>query len=122
MICPQCRSEYREGFTECADCHVGLVEAVTPAGDVDERPNMELVTVFDSTNPALIGIAKSILEAADFDFLVLGGDGAGGVFSGNPLLGHVRLQVDKDREEEATTLLSEIAEADEPLEDDPPSR
>jgi len=23
--CPQCRSEYREGFTECADCGVALV-------------------------------------------------------------------------------------------------
>jgi hypothetical protein len=25
MICPQCRAEYREGFTVCADCDVPLV-------------------------------------------------------------------------------------------------
>jgi hypothetical protein len=26
MICPNCKSEYRPGFTSCSDCHVGLVE------------------------------------------------------------------------------------------------
>ena len=26
MYCPECGVEYRAGFTECADCHVGLVE------------------------------------------------------------------------------------------------
>jgi hypothetical protein len=25
MYCPVCKAEYREGFTECADCHVMLV-------------------------------------------------------------------------------------------------
>ena len=25
VFCPLCQSEYREGFTECADCHVHLV-------------------------------------------------------------------------------------------------
>jgi hypothetical protein len=25
MICPRCQSEYREGFTRCADCDVELV-------------------------------------------------------------------------------------------------
>ena len=25
MFCPLCQSEYRDGFTECADCHVRLV-------------------------------------------------------------------------------------------------
>ncbi len=26
MWCPKCGAEYREGFTECADCHIPLVE------------------------------------------------------------------------------------------------
>ena len=25
MFCPLCQSEYREGFSECAECHVQLV-------------------------------------------------------------------------------------------------
>jgi hypothetical protein len=28
--CPQCRNEYREGITECFDCHVPLVEELEP--------------------------------------------------------------------------------------------
>jgi transcription initiation factor TFIIIB Brf1 subunit/transcription initiation factor TFIIB len=31
--CPQCRSEYREGFTECADCGVALVESLPAHAD-----------------------------------------------------------------------------------------
>src|SRR5262245_43967687 len=36
MFCPQCRAEYRTGFTQCASCAVALVDelpiVVTPAG------------------------------------------------------------------------------------------
>src|SRR5260370_41031940 len=27
MICPQCKAEYRRGFTVCGDCHVPLLES-----------------------------------------------------------------------------------------------
>jgi hypothetical protein len=27
MFCPLCQSEYRDGFTECSDCHVALVRS-----------------------------------------------------------------------------------------------
>jgi len=118
MFCPQCGSEYREGFTACADCQVDLVATLSESSP-DERPDMVLVTVFDSTNPALIGIAKTVLDAAGIEFLAVGEDAAR-VFSGNPFLGHVRLQVEKSRAEEAEALLSEISESDEPLEDQPP--
>lgn len=30
MYCPQCGSEYREGFTTCVDCQVPLVESLPP--------------------------------------------------------------------------------------------
>ena len=30
MFCPRCRCEYRLGFTECADCHVPLVDQMPP--------------------------------------------------------------------------------------------
>lgn len=120
MFCPQCRSEYREGFTVCSDCQVDLVATLPEASSSDdEQPDMELVTVFDSTNPALVGIAKTILEAAGIEFLAVGGS-EGGPFAGNPFLGRVRLQVERARVDEATALLSEIEESDEPFEDEPP--
>ena len=28
VYCPKCKAEYRDGFTECADCGVKLVEAI----------------------------------------------------------------------------------------------
>lgn len=73
MICPQCRAEYREGFTVCADCDVPLVQqyetataldvpAIPPEpGDPDKDPfcafwngddrrlHVELTSVLDST-------------------------------------------------------------------------
>jgi hypothetical protein len=46
MWCPECRCEYREGFTECADCSSALVDVLpsllsrravaTPAPSDDE--------------------------------------------------------------------------------------
>jgi hypothetical protein len=37
MICPQCKAEYRQGFTMCADCEVPLVAQLPapPSGAVD---------------------------------------------------------------------------------------
>ena len=41
MFCPQCHAEYREGFVECADCHIPLVDRLPDApaeageGDLD---------------------------------------------------------------------------------------
>jgi len=85
------------------------------------RPEMELVTILDSTNPGLIGIAKTVLESAGIEFLAVGENVASVAFSGNPFLGRVRIQVERSRVEEAEALLSEVAESEEPFEDEPPS-
>ncbi len=36
MICPKCGTEYRDGFTECAYCHIPLVESLQEGEDPDE--------------------------------------------------------------------------------------
>src|SRR5579859_5327995 len=48
MFCPQCKAEYRQGFTRCADCDIELVHELTAnaivahervvPGDSDEDP------------------------------------------------------------------------------------
>jgi hypothetical protein len=40
MMCPECRAEYRRGFTVCADCDVPLVESteLTAPSVVDDAP------------------------------------------------------------------------------------
>jgi hypothetical protein len=35
MFCPNCKTEYRPGFTECSDCRVALVEHLPPADPSD---------------------------------------------------------------------------------------
>jgi len=37
MFCPLCRAEYREGFTQCSDCHVGLVSSADEAQSASAR-------------------------------------------------------------------------------------
>jgi hypothetical protein len=69
MICPECGSEYRDGFTHCNDCDVDLVEPI--AGESPE-PDTELVKVFQSGNPALIPIVESLLRDAQIEFMTKG--------------------------------------------------
>jgi hypothetical protein len=35
MYCPQCKAEYRAGFTRCADCDVELVRELAPSPDAE---------------------------------------------------------------------------------------
>ena len=117
MFCPECGAEYREGFTTCADCQIDLVD--TPPKEGQETETIQLETVFESTNPALIGIAKTVLDSAGIDFVAVGEKAVSVVFPGNPFLGQVQLRVEKKRAAEAEALLSEIGESETPLPDDP---
>ena len=49
--CPKCGSEYREGFTKCADCQVDLVGKLSTKeeSDVAFRKNFEQLTDFKSS-------------------------------------------------------------------------
>jgi hypothetical protein len=38
MICPQCRAEYRDGFTVCADCDIPLVPQYETGSALDVPP------------------------------------------------------------------------------------
>lgn len=49
MFCPQCRAEYRKGFTKCSDCDVDLVHELPQ--EAHSRPvhegNLELLWIGD---------------------------------------------------------------------------
>ena len=34
MFCPLCKAEYRQGFTQCSDCHIALVATLHEAQSV----------------------------------------------------------------------------------------
>jgi hypothetical protein len=73
MFCPKCRDEFIEGFTECPDCNVPLVnELSVEEGPTYEPIYVDLVTVMESGDPGLIMVAKSLLENAGIRYYAKG--------------------------------------------------
>jgi hypothetical protein len=102
MFCPRCRTEYREGFTECADCAVALVATLPPDPHEDSLGEwVEVTSLFDTTQVAL---ATSTLQAAEVDFYLHGGQTQSIV----PMTDGVRLMVREGDLEEARAILEEL--------------
>lgn len=108
MFCPKCRSEYREGFLECSDCQISLVSEL-PSEPEPELEEEDFVTIFETSNPDLLTIIKSILEDADISY-VTKGESLQDLFGRNPFLGPIEIQVTKEQEYEARNLLTDIEE------------
>lgn len=115
MICPRCGSEYREGFTQCSDCDVALVE---PEAEVEQgEPELELVKVYEGGNPALLTLVESLLRDGEIEFLTRGqalqdlfaiGRFGTGV---NNVIGPVEYWVRREDEEDARAILAALEEA-----------
>ena len=58
--CPQCGTEYREGFDRCSDCGVALVAAPPPAEE-DVKPGPEWVAVGGYTSDEEAWMAHGLL-------------------------------------------------------------
>jgi hypothetical protein len=71
MHCPQCLTEYRDGFSECADCHVALAPGPPPA-EPAEGHVVDLVTVLETSDPFAINLGKSTLEDAGIEYVLEG--------------------------------------------------
>ena len=65
MYCPQCRVEYRDGFFQCANCHVALAPGTPPDLPVHE---IDMVTVFETGNLMPMELARASLEDAGIPF------------------------------------------------------
>lgn len=78
MFCPQCKTEYREGFYKCADCSVPLVHELPPREEayddtyqpetirdvfeINKQFQGDLIDVFETSNQSDILIVKSVLD------------------------------------------------------------
>jgi len=100
MYCPNCRTEYKEGITVCADCGAKLVAVLAP-----ESREPELVTVLQSYDLAVVTVAKSILDEAEIPYIA-----KGEIPMEQLAVGPVEIQVDKDDREQAGELLADLAE------------
>lgn len=69
--CPKCKAEYREGFTECAACHVPLVDTLPDETQADPPENafdaMQAEELTDNTaqleNPIAVFSAPARIDA-----------------------------------------------------------
>jgi hypothetical protein len=115
MYCPRCRTEYREGFVECADCRVPLAAGLPPerqetpgldAADLLRGREPELVTVLDTADPFAVRLARASLDDAGIEYLMTGEDSRP-----YPGLGAgCSIQVALEREKEARELLGPLQE------------
>jgi hypothetical protein len=101
MFCPICRSEYREGFTACAECEVALVNELPPEPEPEFHDFIEVMTVFDEGAIALI---KSVFDDAGLIYYFHGEYSHRLV----PLPFATRLMVREDDASEAKRILTEL--------------
>lgn len=115
MFCPQCKLEYREGYTVCTECEVPLVESLAAEPEGDPGP-LDLETVFETGDPGMLSLAHSLLDEEQIPYLTQGEGlqdlfGMGRLGTGfSTLVGPVHIQVERERVEEARALLARIEE------------
>ena len=106
LFCPKCGVEYREGFLECSDCQLPLVAELPPQPKPKPQPELELVTVLATGNPALIAVAKSLLEDSGLEYLTQN-EGFHDLFPVHRF--RIHIQVRREDKEEAAALLADLA-------------
>ncbi|MDX1501301.1 MAG: DUF2007 domain-containing protein [Thermoanaerobaculia bacterium] len=116
MFCPECGGEFRAGILECPDCEVALV------GEVDEpqHDHSDFVSVFSADDPAILPVAKSLLDETDIPYTVKGEEtmalfpttGTGLLIDSDAEAAEIL--VPADRAEEAEELLAELPEPEDP--------
>ncbi len=65
--CPECNVVYIDTAIRCSDCDVELTWG--PAIH-EEHPDPEIETVFATGDPALVALAKSLLEDAEIEYFI----------------------------------------------------
>ena len=72
MFCPNCKSEYREGFTRCASCDVALVSSLAPedssAPQREKAWNERAAMLWTGQDPVTFSVILNALNAADIPY------------------------------------------------------
>jgi predicted ATP-dependent serine protease len=120
--CPECNVEYMDTAGRCSDCDVEL--ALGPAIQ-EEHPDPKIETVYATGDPALVAMAKSLLEDAKIEYFTKCDDiqlfGGGRLAGFNILCGPVEFLVTAEDAPTARELLDRLPAAvpDEPPEQEP---
>ena len=108
MFCPDCRAEYRPGFTHCVDCDADLVELL-PAQRVAEAEPEEAgpAIVFVTSNAFEAALVKSCLEASGVEVCLFDENISRIQPFYAALIGGIRVAVARDQEDLARAVLAE---------------
>jgi hypothetical protein len=112
VICPECETEYREGFTRCADCDVALVASLDEAGEATLDDSV-LVPLTIESSSELVGTLLEAIESRQIGYVIQAGT-AIPVLDGEeepeaaPFPWIARIWVTPDKADEARELLEDI--------------
>ena len=101
MFCPNCKTEYREGFTVCADCNIDLVDALPKEKEPEFIDFKEVLATYNTGDVAFI---KSLLDSEGVHYFFKGEN----FMYVRPLADPVRLMVRMDQIELAVDLLRSV--------------
>ncbi|MBN1291761.1 MAG: DUF2007 domain-containing protein [Candidatus Latescibacteria bacterium] len=114
MFCPHCGYEIDRECSFCPKCKITFNHAIKP--EYNEEHD-DYITVFESGSPAVIVMAKSLLESADIRYIVKGENvhdlfGGHAAYEFNPVFGTTEIQVDEEDVEEALTILEDLEDTE----------
>ena len=101
MFCPECKSEFIEGITNCPVCEVGLIDQLPPEPEPEFVDYQEILATY---NPADVAFLKSLLDSENISYFFKGEH----FMYVRPLADPVRLMVRADQVTQATDLLQDV--------------
>lgn len=105
-FCPNCRDEYRPGFTWCADCNVELVDELPPEPEEAGEPP---VVVYETYSQPEAEVVRAKLEFFGIPAALSGDLALRGLYSpmGVGTFGAIRILVPADQADHARQILEE---------------
>ena len=70
MFCPICGTEYRDGFSKCADCGSNLVDEPPPP-EKDEKSGKPLIALYSPNDELELSMIRGLLDADEIHYFVL---------------------------------------------------
>ena len=125
MICPQCGTEYRQGFDKCFDCDVLLIDEKEfqelqkrKEAERERYRHMDIVRIHSVQGQPEADLLKSLLEANGIESFTK----SRAVQSVHPFtvngLGEIRILVREEDAEKARSIIEEFVEGEEEEEEE----